>query len=192
MRCLPIAVVLTAVAAVTSAQAAPLKGDLASLDFLQGKWANGQGVVAETGGTSTGASSFRPAANGSVLLRRDQTRLFDKTGKSRGGFDQIMMIYAEGGGLRADYAGEVHVIHYTGEVTKGGRAVVFTSPAAAGAPAFRLAYELTDPTTLRVAFAQQPPGAKDFQPIATGTLKKAPPRKRTSAKTPPSKGETPA
>lgn len=154
------------------AQTGPLKPELAGVDFLVGSWFSGKGQVAETGGTSNGSSQITAAANGAVLLRRDQTSLFDKTGKPMGGFDQIMMIYPEAGTLRADYSDGLHVIHYTSAVVVSGKSVTFYSANQAGAPTFRLSYALTKLDTLSVAFAMAPPGSNSFHPIATGTLTK--------------------
>jgi hypothetical protein len=138
--------------------------------FLAGHWSGGRGQVSDTGGTSTGSSSFELVANGSALLRRDHTDLFDAAGKPTGSFDQIMLIYPEGGTLHADYLDGGHVIHYTSAVVVPGRSVTFSSAAEPGAPVFKLGYTLTAPTTLAVAFSMAPPGSSDFHPIAIGTL----------------------
>jgi hypothetical protein len=164
-----LAAALSALAA-AAAQPAALKPDLAGLGFLLGDWSSGKGQVAETGGASEGASRFTPEAGGAVILRRDHTGLFDRAGKPTGGFDQIMMIYPDAGGVHADYSDGSHVIHYVSAQVTPGRAVVFTSAAAPGQPVFRLSYDLKGPKTLAVDFSLQPPGAAAFQPIATGTL----------------------
>jgi hypothetical protein len=109
-------------------------------------------------------------AGGAVLLRRDHTDLFDAAGKPAGAMDQIMMIYPEGGTLRADYSDGTHVIHYLAAIVKPGESVEFTSAARPDTPTFRLAYHLTAPTTLEVTFSMAQPGGADFQPIATGVL----------------------
>ena len=106
------------------------------------------------------------------MLRRDHTELFDKTGRSKGGFDQIMLIYPEAGSLRADYSDGSHVIHYTRVTVTPGRAVTFVSDPQAGAPAYRLSYELKSPATLAVDFAMAPPGGAEFRPVAQGLLSK--------------------
>ncbi len=108
-----------------------------------------------------------------MLLRRDHTDLFGPDGKPAGGFDQIMMIYAEGGTLHADYADGQHVIHYVSAVVVPQRSVTFTSAAIPNAPTFRLTYETTDGSTLAVRFAMEPPGQSTFVPIASGTLQRS-------------------
>jgi hypothetical protein len=130
--------------------------------------------VGETGGTARGSSLITVEAGGSVLLRRDHTDLFDAAGKPMGGFDQIMMIYADVGGLRADYSDGDHLIHYVSASVSPGRSVTFTSTVHPGAPVFRLSYEVKSADTLAVAFAIAPPGQPGFRPIAAGELHRGP------------------
>ena len=151
-----------------------LKPALAPIGFLVGRWSSGEGKVADTGGTSRGASTITIEAGGSVLLRRDHTDLFDAAGKPAGGFDQIMMIYGEGGALRGEYSDGDHLIHYVSAEVVPGRSAAFTSAVQPGAPVFRLSYEVTGPNTLSVAFAMAPPGQSAFRPIATGELHREP------------------
>jgi hypothetical protein len=148
-----------------------LTPELAPVGFLLGRWRSDDGKVADTGQASRGTSAFTVEAGGAALLRRDHTELLDRSGAVAGGLDQVMLVYAEGGRLKADYADGQHVIHYVSATVTPDRSVVFTS-AAGGGPTFRLAYELVDPKTLSVAFAMAPPGASEFRPVATGTLKK--------------------
>jgi hypothetical protein len=152
-----------------------LKPELGGIAFLVGDWATpARGEVAETGGSSSGRSQIEPAVGGAVLLRRDHTDLFDASGKSAGGFDQIMMIYPEAGTLHADYSDGDHVIHYVTASVDPGRSVTFDSGARVGAPRFRLRYALVAPGKLDVAFSMAPPGSEAFTPVATGSLVKAP------------------
>lgn len=158
---------------VARAQTVQLKPELAGLLFLAGRWGSGSGIVAETGGSSRGTSIITSDANGGVLLRRDHTDLFDASGKATGAFDQVMMIYAEGGAIHADYADGDHVIHYTSATVVPGSSVIFATAISAGAPAYRLSYTKTDADTLAIRFEIEPPGQSAFRPIATGTLKRA-------------------
>lgn len=155
------------------AMAADLSPPLSGLSFLIGDWDAAKGVVADTGGTSTGHSSFTVESDGALLLRRDHTELFDKSGKTSGDFHQTMTIYADGGKLRADYIDPQHVIHYDQIEIIPGKSATFISAAQPGAPVFKLAYQLTNPQTLSVAFSMAPPGGTSFMPIATGTITKA-------------------
>jgi hypothetical protein len=146
---------------------------VAGISFLVGNWGSGQGKVTDTGGTSRGTSTITLEAGGAALLRRDHTELFGADGKPGGSFDQIMLIYPEGGTLHADYSDGDHLIHYTSASIVPGESVAFTSASLPGAPTFRLTYELKDGETLAVRFEMEPPGQTAFQPIASGTLRKA-------------------
>jgi len=149
-----------------------LKPSLQPIAFLVGNWDSGEGKVAETGGTSKGGSVISVEADGSALLRRDHTELFDKSGKPMGGFHQTMLIYPDGGALKADYVdGEGHAIHYVSADVAAGKSVTFIGAPGQG-PVFRLTYELKAPDRLAVTFGMTPPGANEFRPIATGSLKK--------------------
>jgi hypothetical protein len=159
-----------AVTTIARADTPALKPALAPIGFLVGHWTSGEGKVAETGGIARGASLITAEAGGAVLLRHDHTDLFDAGGKPSGGFDQIMMIYAEGGTLRGEYSDGDHLIHYVSAEVSPGRSVSFTSAAQPGAPVFRLSYALKTPDTLAVTFAMEPPGQTAFRPIATGEL----------------------
>ena len=161
-------------ATAAQAQPAPLAPPLAGLAFLTGGWSSGRGHVADTGDDSAGSSTVTVEANGGALLRRDHTELFGKDGRSKGGFDQIMLIYPDAGALRADYSDGSHVIHYTKVTVTPGHAVTFVSEARAGAPVYRLTYELQGPGALAVDFAMAAPGTSDFRPVARGVLSKAP------------------
>jgi hypothetical protein len=156
------------------ANAADLSQPLSGLSFLVGEWDAGKGVVADTGSASTGHSSFTVESDGALLLRRDRTDLFDKSGKPSGSFHQVMTIYADNGTLHADYIDPQHVIHYDRVAVEPGRSATFTSVAQSGAPQFRLTYLKTDPSTLSVTFAMAMPGSSDFRPVASGTIAKAP------------------
>ncbi len=169
---LALAIALAGSAGAAHAQTATptFKPALAAVSFLIGDWSGEKGVVADTGGTSTGVSRITVEANGAVLLRRDRTNLFDKAGRPSGGFDQIMMIYPEAGTLRADYSDGTHIIHYTQADVAPGKSISFSSARQPGAPVFRLTYALTAPDTLSVTFGMTAPGATSFTPIATGVL----------------------
>jgi len=168
---LALILVLTRVA---PAQTLAPRPDLAGIGFLVGTWGSGQGKVAETGGTSRGTSTITLEAGGAALLRRDHTELFGADGKPGGSFDQIMLIYPEGGTLHADYSDGDHIIHYTSASVVPGKSAAFTSASLPGAPTFRLTYELTAAGALAVHFEMAPPGQTTFNAIADGTLRKAP------------------
>jgi len=168
-----IGALVLALALPAAAAPPPLAPSLAPIGFLIGKWTGDDGKVADTGGTSGGTSVFTPEVGGAVLIRRDHTELWDAQGKPSGGFDQIMMIYPEGGTLHADYSDGQHIIHYTDAKIVPGRSVVFTSSRAPGAPRFRLSYEVTGPQIVAIDFAMAPPGLDAFQAIAVGHMHRA-------------------
>jgi hypothetical protein len=172
MRAILVAVVLVC-ASNALAQAEPLNPSLAPVGFLVGRWTNGIGKVADTGGSARGSSVITAEAGGAVLLRRDHTDLLDASGKPAGSFDQIMMIYPEGKTIHADYSDGQHVIHYTSAVVAPGRSVVFTSAAVVGAPVFKLSYALMSADELAVSFATAAPGQTEFHAIATGAFHRA-------------------
>ncbi|MDR3506590.1 MAG: hypothetical protein P4L64_01705 [Caulobacteraceae bacterium] len=161
-------------APMVEARASDLKGPLEDVSFLAGEWNGARGQVFDTGGTSTGRSSFTAEVGGMVLLRRDHTDLFDKVGKPQGGFDQMMWIYPEGNALRADYSDGQHVIHYVRTQVTPGHSVMFMSEAQPGAPTFRLTYTLTAPDALTVSFDMAPPGQAEFHSVAQGELQRSP------------------
>ena len=172
MRHLNVLVALLAVAIAPSTRAASLQPALSGVAFLVGVWTSpAPGRVADTGGRARGDSRIEVAAGGAALLRRDHTELLDANGKPGDSFDQVMLVYSEGGTLHADYADGQHVIHYTSASIEPGRSVVFATDARPDAPRFRLGYRLQSPGLLGVSFAMAPPGG-EFQSIATGTLRK--------------------
>ncbi len=174
MKPLVLGLSLIALASPALAQPAAPKGPLADIGFLVGDWTTGEGKVADTGGTSVGASHVTVEADGNMLLRRDHNQLFDARGKPAGGFSQTMLIYPEGGTLHADYGdGEGHVIHYTSAVITPGKSVAFTALSQPTAPGFRLIYSLTAKGDLGVEFGMLPPGGAPFHSIATGVLHRA-------------------
>ena len=150
--------------------------ELEPLGFLVGTWAAGQGKVAATGGTATGRSAFSIEAGGGALLRRDHTSLKGADGKRAGGMDQVMLIYPEAGGLKADYSDGTHVIHYVEAQVTPGRSVVFRSAPQPGAPSFRLTYEAAPGDALAVKFEMAAPGQTEFKPVAEGQMTRRPPR----------------
>ena len=130
--------------------AEPLAGALAPLGFMVGDWsAAGDSVGAGAGG----ASSIHPDLQGRVLVRRDHVLV-----KAGGSFDIYMVVYDDGGRLRADFIDtEGHVIHYAVTPSPGPSAV-FESPGAAGTPGYRLTYAASSADRLHIRFEIAPPG----------------------------------
>ncbi len=159
-----------------AAPAKKLGSELEPLGFLVGSWTAGQGRGAETGGTAMGRSTFSIEAGGGALLRRDHTALKGPDGKRAGGMDQVMLIYPEGGEVKADYSDGAHVIHYVSARVTPGRSVVFNSAPQPGVPTFRLTYEAAPGDRLAVRFEMAAPGATTFKPVAEGEMTRKPPK----------------
>jgi hypothetical protein len=139
--------------------------DLEPLAFLIGEWpAEGGGQP----GAGTGVATFTRDVQDKVIVRRNDAEYPAAAGKPATRHDDLMVIYAAPGGIRADYYdSEGHVIRYVVQSPAAGQAV-FLSEAAAGAPRFRLAYTLTAPGVLKGEFAIAPPGAPEaFKPYLT-------------------------
>lgn len=160
----------TIIGPAAAGEATQLKPALAPLGFLVGSWGAGTGRAADTRANLRGTSTFTVEAGGGVLLRRDHTELFDAKGRPSGGFDQIMIIYAEGGTLSADYSDGDHVIHYTQAQVVSGHSVAFLSGGPPVAPRFKLVYDLKAADDLGVSFEIEPPAETTFRPIAVGEL----------------------
>ncbi len=152
----------------SAASAQTLPDSLAGVAFLVGDW-HGDGT-SEGGMTNHGTSSIHLIVGGNALLRRDHTDVVDKAGKLQESFDQVMLIYPEGGTLHADYLDGAHTIHYVKATVAPGASVMFESAGGTGAPVFHLTYTRTDADTLGVVFEMQPPGAPNFMTVAKGEV----------------------
>jgi hypothetical protein len=150
------------------ASAQTLPDSIAGIAFLIGDW-HGDGK-SEGGMTNHGTSSIHLIVGGNALLRRDHTDVTDKNGKLQESFDQVMLIYPEGGTLHADYLDGAHTIHYVKATVSPGVSVQFESAGGTGAPVFHLTYTKTDTDTLGIAFEMQPPGTAPFTMVAKGEV----------------------
>lgn len=161
------AVMVVACLTLPAAARPALAPDLASVSFLvgYGHWMGFDGKVSGTGGMLKGYSEVTVEANGAAILRRHNTV------NHPDGFDQVMLIYPEGGTLHADYMDGEHIIHYTNATVVPGKSVTFKSAPSASSPQFQLRYEVLEPHALTVTFGMIPPGQTVFRPIATGALR---------------------
>jgi hypothetical protein len=158
MRWIPLvccAWLLAAMPAVTPAA----EPDWGPAQFLVGHW-TGEGSGQP--GAGTGAFSFTPDLQGTVLLRRSFAEYPAANGKPASRHDDLMVVYRgeTAGALRAIYFdNEGHVIHYSGAASGAG--VVFLSDGKPSEVRYRLTYTPTGKDTLKLQFEIAASG-KDF------------------------------
>jgi hypothetical protein len=146
--------------AMLAAAAAPLsaqpKTPLSALEFLVGDW-----EAIDTAPGESGGFGFAFSVQGRVLVRTNHADYAagDRGPASR--HDDLMVIYAENGAIKADYFdNEDHIIRYTAQV-RGARDVVFVSEAKASEPRYRLSYSAGADGLLKGQFEIALPGAPD-------------------------------
>jgi hypothetical protein len=124
-----------------------------ALDFLIGDW-----EAISKPGEGAGSFSFTREAQGRVLVRRNHAEYPAADGRPAGAHDDLMVIYQDGGSLRADYFdNEGHVIHYVAQGGAEGE-VTFVSEAGADGPRYRLSYARNPNGNVRGKFEIAPPG----------------------------------
>ncbi len=143
----------------------------AGLAFLVGEWtaAAGGGKPGEVAG---GGFSLERELGGAVLVRRNRAEYAPLPGQPRGAaHDDLMVIYPEGGGLRAVYFdNEGHVVRYA--VTAEDGRVTFESEPGPG-PRFRLVYQRRGEDEVSIAFLVAAPG-RDFRTHVSGSARRRP------------------
>ena len=132
--------------------------ELRPLAFLIGEWsASG----AEQPGAASGRAVFARGLQDRVIVRTSYAEYPAVAGNPGSRHDDLMIIYAASGGVRADYYdNEGHVIRYVVSSPAPGHAV-FLSEAVGGEARFRLSYTLEATGVLRGELAIAPPGAPD-------------------------------
>ena len=166
---------MTKLLAIPLALAAMLAGQQAKdeawapLTFLIGAWA---GVGNGQPGQGGGRCSFQPDLQGRILVRKSYAEYSATKDRPAFRHDDIMIVYQESGGLRAEYFdNEGHVIRYA--VRVAGDSAEFLSDAAAGAPRYRLTYVKAGPDGLGLKFEIAPPGKPDsFQTYLDAKLRR--------------------
>ena len=166
---------LSAVVALSAIAAAAVPPALAPLDFLLGRWSS---PGTSTPGGATGEAEFSRDLQDQVIVRRSYAEYEVAAGAPARRHDDLMVIYAQGDSLRADYFdSEGHVIRYRVRAPEAGRAV-FLSEAMAGQPQFRLSYVLEPSGALKGSFEMAPPNAPGaFKPYLQWEGTKAPAEK---------------
>lgn len=133
--------------------------------FLQGDWDAVPGPSGETG-----AFSFKPGAQGHILVRTNFANYPASAGKPASRHDDLMVIAPDGDTIRADYFdSEGHVIRYTVRPVGSGE-VLFTSEIKPNQPRYRLRYKSSGAASLAGQFEVAPPGEPEsFKPYLTWT-----------------------
>ena len=136
----------------------------APLAFLVGDW---EGVAVGSTGQSVGSFTVAPDLSTRVLIRRGFNT-------SAGGalHEDLMVIYPEATGFRADYwDNESHVLHYHVYPQPQAKQVVMESNPLPDGTTFRLSYRALDDNSLEVHFDLAPAG-KDYTAYLQGTVKR--------------------
>jgi hypothetical protein len=143
------------------AASAMLDAALDPLRPLLGAWEG-----SDPGMHATGRFTLEPDLGGKVLVRRN------RNDSPQGHHDDLMIVFAAPGGLRASYFGsEGHAIQYA--VTATADRVELISDEAPGQPRFRLRYDRHGAGELAVEFAIAAPGAADFRRYTGGVVHRA-------------------
>ena len=158
-----------ALAVVMSAGGSPeVAAEWKELAPLLGDW-----TAAGTGkpGEGTGGFTLTPDAGGKVLVRRSFAE-YPKAPRH----EDLMVIYREGGALKASYFdNEGHVIRYGVTAAPAEKRAVFLSDPGPG-PRFRLTYDWSAPEALKLVFGIAPPDAPEkFGRYLEGTMKRRKP-----------------
>ena len=142
--------------------------DIASLRFLLGDWEATGTPAGETGGFT-----FSLGVQNRVMTRTNYATYDARNGRMASRHDDLMVIYAEGGQLKADYFdSEQHVIRYLVE-PRGDHDVAFVSDSKPSDPRYRLSYTSRDNGTLAGRFEIAAPGMPDaFKPYLSWTARK--------------------
>jgi hypothetical protein len=120
---------------------------------LLGSWA------AEVPG-GKGWFTLEPGVQDRVLIRKNHAEYAATKDRPANVHDDLMVIYTEGDGTRADYYdSEGHVIHYRVTLTPSDKKAVFVSEAQAGAPRYRLTYDFATKDVLDFSFDIAAPDA---------------------------------
>jgi hypothetical protein len=140
---------------------------LAALQFLLGEW---EGIGDQAG--ATGGFTFARSVQDHVIVRTNYSNTPASGGKPASRHDDLMVIYDDGGIVKAEYFdSEGHVIRYVAAAQAG--EVLFLSEIKASEPRYRLTYTRGSATTLIGKFDVAPPGKPDaFVPYLSWTARK--------------------
>lgn len=121
----------------------------------------------------TGWTTFSKELQERVVVRKNHAEYPAQKDRPASIHDDLMVVFAENGRLRADYFdNEGHVIRYEVQTPKPST-LVFLSDAQPGVPRFRLTYAWSTPEKLDLTFEMAPPGKPDeFRPYIAARLRK--------------------
>lgn len=124
--------------------------------FLLGRWIAGGDQAGATGGFA-----FALNVQNHVIVRTNYSNTPAANGRPASRHDDLLVIYAEGDAVKADYFdSEGHVIRYV--VTAKPDSIVFVSEVASGQPRYRLTYRRGSTIdALTGTFEIAPPGTVD-------------------------------
>jgi hypothetical protein len=123
-------------------------------DYLAGQWV---GETSGSPGKGTGNFTFEFSLDGNAVIRRSRTTFPATKEVPAFSHDDLVVVYAEGGQIRADYFdNEAHVIHYTVSFAAESGIVTFVSPIIEGQPRYRLVYRPLGKDRVEVAFEMAP------------------------------------
>lgn len=149
--------------------AGPPRDPLGALAPLLGRW------VAEADPKApgvTGWTTFERSLGDRVMVRKNHASYPARDGKPASEHDDLMVVFAADGNLRADYwDNEGHVIRYEVRSPAPDK-LVFLSEARTGAPRFRLTYAWPRPGKLDLTFEIAPPRAAEFRPFISARLQR--------------------
>ena len=166
-RGVTIGVMVIFAAAIAPAQPGA-RPDLTSLRFLLGDW-----TAVDTPAGESGGFTFSLAVQDRIMTRTNFANYTARDGRPASRHDDFMIIYAEGGELKADYFdSEQHVIRYVVQ-PRSDHEVVFASEAKPSEPRYRLRYTARSDGTLAGQFEVASPGQPDaFKPYLSWTARK--------------------
>jgi hypothetical protein len=163
----PVAILAVA-AALLAAEPAAAPSPLKGLAFLQGTW-----VAEPDAQGATGGFRFATELGGEVMVRRNRLELPARGERRASVHEDLLVAWAEGGELRADYwDNEGHAIHYVVRTSPGRAELTSRGPG----PRFRLTYRELEPGRVEVSFEMAPPDRPDaFAPYLTGRARRTAP-----------------
>jgi hypothetical protein len=133
---------------------------------LIGFWAGEDGP-----GQGVSQFSFLPDLQGKIMVRKNHAEYPATKDRPAAVHDDLLIVYGDTDADRKAiyFDNEGHVIEYAVSVSADRKTIVFVSPAAAGAPRYRLSYFEQDRGRLRITFEIAPPGKPEaFAPYLEG------------------------